>query len=74
MLRTHLRPGHAERRKAIKNGKLPQFSLEQLVWLLAIVDPELQVEHYVDFGTYDCARRGPTEANRHLLSLQPVLR
>jgi predicted XRE-type DNA-binding protein len=28
----------------IKNGKLTRFSLERLVWLLAIVDPELEVE------------------------------
>lgn len=28
----------------IKNGNLARFSLERLVWLLAIIDPELEVE------------------------------
>jgi len=28
----------------IKNGNLVRFSLERLVWLLAIIDPELEVE------------------------------
>jgi hypothetical protein len=28
----------------IKNGNLARFSLERLVWLLAIIDPEMEVE------------------------------
>jgi predicted XRE-type DNA-binding protein len=31
----------------IKNGNLARFSLERLVWLLAIIDPKLEVALYV---------------------------